>query len=103
VPAVNLVATCEHHDPHGILIWIPEEHMFGTWDCDHHVLQVLVARHVRGDSAYMEGATWSDIAADPARYLNAQWRMDATTSKVLVPWPKYPWHSGTIGDLVNSS
>jgi len=88
VPAVNLVATCEHYDPYGILVWIPKERMFGTWDCDHLVMEVLVARH-----AFMEGATWADICANPVRFLNAQWRMDATTSKVLIPWPKYRWRA----------
>src|SRR2546430_8208832 len=89
VPAINLVATCEHYDPDGILIWIPRERMFASWDSDHHVIQVLVARHERGESAFIEAATWTDILGDPARYLGAQWGHDATTRKTLVPWPKY--------------
>src|SRR5439155_23191142 len=56
--AVNLVAECEHYWPDGILIWLPEERFFGTWQIDH--LSILV----------LPGATWSDIAADPVRYLN---------------------------------
>lgn len=92
VPAVNLVASCEHYQPLGILIWIPKEGMFGTWDCDHHVMQVLVTFRRRGDTAGIEAATWTDIEADPLRYLNSQWGpRDASTSKVLVPWPKYRW------------
>jgi hypothetical protein len=91
VPAVNLVATCQSYDPYGILIWIPKERMFGSWDCDHHVIQVLVARHVRDNRSFIEAATWTDIVQAPARYLNAQWRLDALASKVLVPWPKYRW------------
>lgn len=91
VPAVSLVAACENHDPNGILVWIPKEKMFGTWDCDHHVMKVLTARHVRGDYACIEAATWNDIAADPVSYLNSQWGFNATISKLLVPWPKYRW------------
>ena len=91
VPAVNLIATCELYDPYGILIWIPRGRLFATWDCDHHLIQVLCARHIRGGSAFIEPATWADIVADPARFLGAQWRVDATTAKLLVPWPKYRW------------
>ena len=96
VPAVNLVASCEHYDALGILLWIPREKMFGNWDCDHHVIQVLVTRRVRGDTSSIEAATWGDIEADPLRFINAQWGFDATTSKILIPWPKYPWKSGRI-------
>ncbi len=35
VPAINLIADCEGYDPEGILIWLPELELFGTWDNDH--------------------------------------------------------------------
>ena len=82
VPAVNLVATCEFYDPHGNLIWVPAERLFGCWDSDHSVMQVF------------PGASWKQIVQEPVRYLTAQWRMDASTSKFLIPWPKYPWRRG---------
>jgi hypothetical protein len=95
VPAVNLVASCEHYDPEAILIWIPKLKMFGSWDCDHHVIKVLTARHVRGNSAYIEAALWEDIVAEPSRYLSAAWGRDQTISKLLVPWPKFRWVART--------
>ncbi len=91
VPAVNLVATCEHYHPFGVLLWIPREGMFGSWDSDHHVVKVFLALRVRGDAARMEPVTWTDIEADPPRFINAQWNLDATTGKFLIPWPKYRW------------
>jgi hypothetical protein len=102
VPAVNLVASCEHYDPFGVLVWIPDEGMFGNWDCDHHVVQVLVTHRVRGDNARIEAATWTDIESDPLRFINAQWRFDASTSKVLVPWPKHRWQPGLPYAVDNS-
>jgi hypothetical protein len=68
--------------------------MFGSWDCDHQVINVLVTRRVKRDIATIEAATWADIEADPVRFINAQWGFDTTTSKALIPWPKYRWKSG---------
>ncbi len=82
VPAVNLVASCECYEPRGNLIWVPPETLFGCWDSDHCVMQVF------------PGVAWKQITENPARYLNAQWRMDASTSKFLIPWPKYEWRRG---------
>jgi len=79
VPAVNLVETCQDYDPFGILVWIPLEGLFGTWDTDHHIMSVFPK------------VTWSQIVQDPIRYITAQWRFDASTSKWLIPWPKYEW------------
>lgn len=95
VPAVDLVATCEHYDPIGIFIWIPKVKMFGRWDSDHHVIKVLTTRHVRGNSAYIEAALWEDILADPALFLSAAWGRDQTISKLLLPWPKFRWVAHT--------
>ena len=78
VSAVNLVAECEHYWPDGILIWLPEERLFGTWQIDH--LSILV----------LPGATWSDIAADPVRYLNGIMGIGGMTEE-LKPWPKHPF------------
>lgn len=89
VPAVRLVAACAHYDPRGVLIWIPDERMFGTWDCDHHIIHVLfAARGTRG--GIVEPATWSNIQANPIRYL-PPYPGDATSCKLLIPWPKYRW------------
>lgn len=86
---VRLVAACAHYDPRGVLIWIPDERMFGTWDCDHHIIHVLfAARGTRG--GIVEPATWSNIQANPIRYL-PPYPGDATSCKLLIPWPKYRW------------
>jgi hypothetical protein len=84
VPAVNLVEKCEAYEPFGNLIWIPPEGLFGSWDLDHYIMQVFPK------------ATWEDIVVNPVRYINAQWRLDASTSKWLIPWPKYPWRPGRM-------
>jgi hypothetical protein len=79
VPAVNLVAACEAYSPNGILVWLPNEREFGTWDCDHYVLRVF------------PGVSWSQIAADPVPYLDAQWDPETVANDYLVPWPRYPF------------
>ena len=82
VPAVNLVADCDGYDPEGILIWLPDQKVFGTWDIDHW--DVLVFPDV----------TWSDIVSDPAKYVNAQWEPDDVECEYLEPFPKYPFKVG---------
>lgn len=61
VPALDLVATCDDFDPSGILIWLPIEGCFGTWDADHWSITTF------------PDVTWQDIVDDPATYLDAQW------------------------------
>jgi hypothetical protein len=81
IPAVNLVAEAEEYEPDFILLWLPEEELYGTWDCDHWELLVF------------PDVTWTDIAEDPLPYVAAQW--DGPDPGVpLVPYPKYPYHPG---------
>jgi hypothetical protein len=61
VPAVSLVGTCRNYRPAGLLVWLPDSEVFGSWDDDHHTLWVF------------PGVNWSRIAADPVPYLNACW------------------------------
>lgn len=82
VPAVNLVADCEGYDPEGILIWLPDQQLFGTWDIDHW--DVLV----------FPNTTWSDIVANPVKYINAQWEPDNVRCEYLEPFPKYTLRAG---------
>jgi hypothetical protein len=82
VPAVNLVADCDGFDPDGILIWLPDQKCYGTWDCDHY--DVLVFPH----------ATWTEILANPLVYINAQWKPQGVLCQYFVPFPKYPFHAG---------
>jgi hypothetical protein len=75
IPAVSLTGACKSYDPEFILLWLPRERLFGTWDCDHWILRVF------------RGATWSDIVASPADYLNAQWELSGELGTQFVPWP----------------
>ena len=82
IPAVSLTGECKSYDPEFILLWLPREKLFGTWDCDHWVLKVF------------RSATWSDIVASPAAYLNAQWDCSEEFSKPFLPWPDYAFKTG---------
>lgn len=64
VPAVSLSAECDGFDPEFILLWLPEEGLFGSWDSDHYDLYVF------------PNATWNDIVANPIPYLDAQWDLN---------------------------
>ncbi|MBS0265485.1 MAG: hypothetical protein JSS02_26370 [Planctomycetes bacterium] len=82
VPAVSLTGECKAYAPDFILLWLPQEKLFGTWDCDHWVLKVF------------RGARWSDIVANPVAYLNAQWDFTDTLGSQFVPWPQYEFKTG---------
>jgi hypothetical protein len=82
IPAVSLTGECKNYSPEFILLWLPEEKIFGGWDCDHWVLTVFPA------------ATWTDIVASPAHYLNAQWDYSSKVGTHLKPWPKYQFKTG---------
>jgi hypothetical protein len=82
IPAVSLTGECESYDPEFILLWLPQERLFGTWDCDHWVLSVF------------RGTSWSDIVAKPAAYLNAQWDCADELGTPFVPWPNYRFKPG---------
>lgn len=62
IRAVNLVGEADGFDPDYILCWLPEKQMFASYDPDHRVLHIF------------PGTTWTQIAANPIPYLNAQWR-----------------------------
>ena len=80
VAAVDLVEECDGFDPLGVLVWVPAERCFGTWDPDHWDLTVF------------PGATWADIVADPIPYINAQWTGDV--GELLVPIGRYAFVLG---------
>lgn len=81
VPAVSLLAGCEGYDPEGILVWLPDQSSYGTWDNDHW--DVLVFLNVN----------WTDIVRDPVPFINAQWR-HGTPFEYLVPWNQYEFKPG---------
>lgn len=82
IPAVSLTGECKSYDPEFILLWLPRERLFGTWDCDHWILKVF------------RGASWSDIVANPTGYLNAQWDNTDKLGTAFVPWSDYEFKTG---------
>lgn len=86
VPAVNLVVDCDGYDPEGILIWLPDQHAFGSWDNDHWDVYIF------------PDMTWTDITKDPVKYINVQWDPENTVAEYLRPFPKYRFNSGMPWD-----
>jgi hypothetical protein len=83
VPAVNLVAHCDEFDPDGLLLWLPNENCYGTWDSSHTLIE-----------AFSPKISWSDIASNPIPYLNS-FRHDEDVGfgglRPLIPWPQYEY------------
>src|SRR5262249_45395236 len=71
---VDLIAECERHHPEGLLAWFSDYRMFGSWDPDHHT------------AIGFPKASWSDIVADAATYLNAERDADERVARQIVPW-----------------
>ncbi|MEL6822341.1 MAG: hypothetical protein AAFP70_11310 [Calditrichota bacterium] len=82
IPAVNLVESCDGYDPEFILLWLPNEKVFGTWDCDHWGLIVFPE------------TTWSEIVKSPVPFLNAQWSPDSKVGKQFQVSSDYQRKSG---------
>lgn len=61
IPAINLTDQCESFDPEYILLYLPNEKMYGTWDSDHWKLYVFPNKN------------WTDIVKNPADFINQQW------------------------------
>lgn len=76
--AVNIIAEAEEYDPEFILCWLPAMKCFASYDTDHAVMRVFT------------GTTWASIAADPVRYLNAQWAAEGEVpGDVPKPWEHF--------------
>ena len=73
IPAVDLVVECEGFDTWGILVWLPDMQMFGTWDSDHRILRVFPK------------SKWSDIVKEPVKFLNALWVPEKIYNEIFVP------------------
>jgi hypothetical protein len=88
VPAVNLVAGGPRSDvdfPAWLLLWLPAERRYGSFDLDHGDV-LMFAPDVR----------WSDIAADPAAYVSASegGGRGPVSGEYLKPWPMYSYRMG---------
>lgn len=77
VPAVSLTNDCEDYEPAYILLWLPNEKMYGTWNCDDGYLTVF------------PDAKWEDIAANPLPYINSQWESESEVGKPFDPAQNY--------------
>ena len=82
IPAVSLTSKCAAYDPEFILLWLPNEHLFGTWDSDHWVLTVFPE------------IAWSEIVANPSAFLGAQWDANSKVGTKFKPWRDYRLQSG---------
>ena len=82
IPAVNLVSSCVAYDPDFILLWLPNEKVYGTWDCDHWCINIF------------PNTSWTDIVENPLPYLNSQWYPDNGVSRAYKPYLKYSLKEG---------
>jgi hypothetical protein len=84
VAGVNLVADCTGgYEPIGLLLWLPVEQRYATWDDSHCTIRV-----------FSPDVTWERIAADPVPHINAQWTgidPESPPTEDLVPWPAHPY------------
>jgi hypothetical protein len=79
VTGVNLVAACADYDPCGLLMWLPLERRYATWDHEHWYIGVFGPEQ-----------TWAEIVKAPAQHINAQWIgafADSVPATALKPWP----------------
>jgi hypothetical protein len=83
VPAISLTNKCENYDPEFLLLWLPNEKLYGAWDSDDWYLYVF------------PGKTWTDIVNDPRTYINAMWfDFDRKVSAYFKPYPNYQYIRG---------
>lgn len=84
LPAISLLASAEHYDAEYILCWLPTLGVFATADVEH------------GDVTTFPGITWTQIAADPLRFLDSQWSPpEARGGERLLPGPSLEERAGT--------
>lgn len=76
IPAISLVASCEHYEPDHLLTYLPFEQSFAVFDGDHARVTVF------------PGASWADILCSPTDYLNSLW---SQSPAVQVLRDEHPW------------
>jgi hypothetical protein len=83
VKGVSLIDSCDDYDPKGLLLWLPLDQRFGIWDGEHGTLVV-----------FSPSVTWSQIASDLPRYINAGWGFDDSEPvQPLTAWKLHPYNS----------
>ena len=88
VLAVDLVASCnDDYSPAGLLLWLPVEKRYGCWDESHCTIELFPA-----DTA------WSQIAAEPIRYLEGSCggAINPIPTEVLIPWQNHPYGDSQV-------
>ena len=74
IEGISLIRTCNSYDPEGILAYFPALKEYGTWDCDHYIINMF------------SQITWSEIESRLADYINAQWYPSLVNQYLLRPW-----------------
>jgi hypothetical protein len=82
IPAISITNYCEDYDPEFILLWLPNEKIYGAWDCDHWILTTFPK------------VCWTDIVVNPLPFLNAQWYPESEFGVAFNPASKYELKSG---------
>jgi hypothetical protein len=85
VPAINLVNRSPRSSvdfPAWLLLWIPDEGRYGSFDLDHGDLMMFAPE-----------IAWKDIASDPEPFVRASDGEDGGPVSIesLRPWPRYPY------------
>jgi hypothetical protein len=76
VSGVSLIDSCDNYDPIGLLLWLPLDKQYGLWDGEHGTLLVFEPE-----------VTWTEIAEDLPRHINAEWGLDGSAPvSNLAPW-----------------
>lgn len=79
VQGIDLIASSTGgYEGTGLLLWLPREARYATWDSSHQVIVVFDA-----------DVTWAKIAEAPAQHINSQWGdmfEDSVAVTCLEPW-----------------
>ncbi|BDD08092.1 hypothetical protein FUAX_05240 [Fulvitalea axinellae] len=77
--AINLMKNSEYYDPLGVLMYLPDLKMVGTWDGGHYQIGVF------------QGVTWKEISADLSSFIVSMWgnRNFDNILEVFEPWDKW--------------
>ncbi len=82
IPAISLTGKRDTRDGEFILLWLPLERLFGTWDRNRWLLKVFV------------NVSWRDIVVNPVPFLNALWDPNDRRGVRFIPWPEYEFKPG---------
>ncbi len=93
VEAVDLIGACTgDYEPEGLLLWLPRDKRFGTWDSSHTVIR-----------AFGPSVTWSKIVQKPAQHINSQWgdlMPGAVRSSPLSPWRYHTYNEDQVYEVL---